>query len=49
MCEKASELGESVTGPCEMNALPARPSPRFWRKDGLRWPRLVRRGFSLGC
>lgn len=32
-----------------MNALPARPSPRLFRKEGLRWPRFVRNGFSLGC
>jgi len=37
-----------VTGPCWTKALPARPSPRLVRKEGLRWPRFVRRGFSLG-
>jgi hypothetical protein len=47
--EKASEDGDSVLGPCWTNALPAEGSPRFVKKDGLRWPRFVRRGFSFGC
>jgi hypothetical protein len=31
-----------------MNVVPVRPSVRFAKNEGLRWPRLVRRGFSLG-
>ncbi len=48
--EKASDEGDRVTGPCCINVLPGRPSPRsVVRKSGFLWPLLVLSGFSLGC
>jgi len=49
--EKASELlGESVIAwLLAGKVVGPRAVSRLVRKEGLRWPRLVRRGFSLGC
>jgi hypothetical protein len=49
--EKASELlGESVIAwLLAGKVVGPRAESRLVRKEGLRWPRLVRRGFSLGC
>lgn len=50
--EKASELlGESVIAWLFGTKVEEGPraESRLVRKEGLRWPRLVRRGFSLGC
>jgi hypothetical protein len=51
VCEKASELlGESVIAWLLAGKVAGpRAESRLVRKEGLRWPRLVRRGFSLGC
>lgn len=52
LCEKASELGDTdAFAPAfvaKADMLP-RPGSILARNEGLRWPRFVLRGFSLGC
>lgn len=46
--EKAEEEGEMARLAFRLFGRGMEGSPRVFRKEGLRWPRFVRNGFSCG-